>query len=253
MESGVEEYPSRGNCPEQPGTVHTTFEPDSVGHTPSIRSARNPRLFRAVAKDPEHRVGVSDVSQRANRQLPPFPGEQARCEHDIFAPGTRWLYVADVDGCRVRHDTHTAVVYAYEPGSVLVLGENHGRSLLRQACGPDAYKKAARKDADSLIEQALPAELADETGRRFDTATYRSPHKWFVDDGHTGSRPVRRQRDMVNNIKINAPIQRQSPRRGLTLPSVVIPVKARSGQLEVKRLIDVEVDSFQVDPGSPAV
>ena len=97
MEGGVEEHSSGGNGAEQSVTVHATLEPHSVGNTPSMRSARNPPVFRTFAKDAQHDVRVTDVAEGANSQSSPFPREQARCEHDIASPGARWMYFANVN------------------------------------------------------------------------------------------------------------------------------------------------------------
>ena len=62
MKGRVEKHASGGDRSEKFGTVHTTFEPHSVGDTPSMRSARNPPLFRALTKDAQHRGRVSNVA-----------------------------------------------------------------------------------------------------------------------------------------------------------------------------------------------
>ena len=51
----------------------------------------------------------------------------------------------------------------------------------------------------------------------------------------------------MNDVEIDVPIELRCARRGLPLPAVVIPVKTRSGELGIHRVVHLEVDAFEMD------
>jgi hypothetical protein len=73
MKGGMKENPTRRNEAQKFVALHAAFKANPIGHTPPACDPRDAPSVGPVAEDPQHGIGIPDITHSAHCKLATFP------------------------------------------------------------------------------------------------------------------------------------------------------------------------------------
>ena len=154
----MKEGASRSDDLQEFVALYAPLETYAVGDTPPSRCTRNPLPFRTISEDSQHRIRMTNVTDRSDGQPTAFPRQKPRRENNVGSSWSRGLDIPDVDRCRIRQHAQCSPC-PYESRCIGILSEDDDSSLLCAACGPNPHQQSTGGHTARLVDQALPAKI----------------------------------------------------------------------------------------------
>jgi hypothetical protein len=246
MQGGVQQRTCARERRQQVGAGYESLEADTVGQSPPGRSALEAAPFGSLTEEAKHRSLVLDMTKGTKGKKRRLPGNDSSDEQDL-AVSVPTGDVIELHGQSVGKKSNGAS-RADPSGGVLILSKGDRGSATGPSDPRQCGKQGPAQHSHSVLDEPSRSELREQAQGRINTTPHRAPHERLAHDCHSGSGPVARQSHVVNEVKVDLPVQLDGTGRSIALPAVVVTVKSQQRQAVVRLAGNAKGDLLEMDP-----